>query len=840
MKALKKKKKKKKKTRIQDVLGTFLIFLYSYKQKQTLKRTRARSSENIRNFLSKARRLFERSSSRALTSTCSDESQLLEFFNNHNCDEQQALFKLEAKLGLGVLESLETRRIEDPTRIISAKSKVTKKNVPATNSWMATSKRCVVRGATQAQLLKVYEDGRTIVSSSPMSTGSSTKAEVMERFKMIEERLTDSRILRARAADYATTHAHLPRARLQEMRTVLQSASAKKIKMPCEVKAVRSQQSESMAWDRDAADLLEKMADKSSSSNFVCTSLELDDMIERGRALRVELHRLTHLEHKAELLRSYTDCIQRATRSDVSNATRARWVKWGVSSDEIVPTKHLKLPILKCIVSQAKSLRIDSEGLRQGIRAIQDAEAWLSRYEKARNNTDTTPTLDTLRRLASDAASLVVDMSEELKPLNEDIERAVGWISNIRNSQTVTEHNRRHVRSGKGGEEKEKLKLNVLIDLVRKSEDIGFASKETSKMRKLLNLINEWTSDVRDALRRCKEEYEGVDSSSSKMDVDGEDEDEEEEDLDDTLQDLERTFNTSIPVVDIPEREMLLSEISVRKWRDDVKKMMTNGDLKSPSLQDLEMLLNQGNKISKEDSWPYQDSSHVGLDITMKHLLEVLDLARDWNDRALHALGKTRNSGTITTDAIRNLVQESSSIAVDFSESVNELNELASQFDQWQASAKVLAKKIGNTSKNKKLTFDEVNESMLVARKLQIESEERNKIESAVNAAESWDDLASSVLAGKHDDGDNTSVVDVINTLLQSVNELVIEPPNMDMIEKLKNSLVLGKEWRTSVSRALSDTTSRLESFSKTAIFTTSNETESSISLLVSSPSLEV
>ena len=72
------------------------------------------------------------------------------------------------------------------------------------------------------------------------------------------------------------------------------------------------------------------------------------------------------------------------------------------------------------------------------------------------------------------------------------------------------------------------------------------------------------------------------------------------------------------------------------------------------------------------------------------------------------------------------------------------------------------------------------------------------------------------------------------------MNELVIEPPNMDMIEKLKNSLVLGKEWRTSVSRALSDTTSRLESFSKTAIFTTSNETESSISLLVSSPSLEV
>ena len=330
-----------------------------------LNKPQSHSPETIRSFLSKARSLFERSSSRALTSKCSDESQLLEFFINNDYDEQKALFKLEAELGLGVLESLEIRRIEDPSRIISAKGKVTKKNIPATNSWMAASKRCVVRGATQAQLLKVYEDGRLIVSSSPMSTGSSTKAEVLERFKMIEERLRDSRILRARAADYAATHAHLPRSRLQDIRGVLQSASAKKIKMPCEVKAVRSQQSESMSWDRDASALLQKMDQKDlEEGKPVCTSLELEDMIDRGRALRVELSHLTYLEHKAELLRSYTECIRRVTRPDVNSATRARWVRWGASSDEIIPAERLKLPVLRCIVCQAEALRIDCEGVR--------------------------------------------------------------------------------------------------------------------------------------------------------------------------------------------------------------------------------------------------------------------------------------------------------------------------------------------------------------------------------------------------------------------------------------------------------------------------------------------
>ena len=100
----------------------------------------------------------------------------------------------------------------------------------------------------------------------------------------------------------------------------------------------------------------------------MCTSLELEDMIERGRALRVELSHLTYLEHKAELLRSYTECIRRVTRPDVNSATRARWVRWGASSDEIVPAKRLKLPVLRCIVCQAEALRIDCEGVRSSVR----------------------------------------------------------------------------------------------------------------------------------------------------------------------------------------------------------------------------------------------------------------------------------------------------------------------------------------------------------------------------------------------------------------------------------------------------------------------------------------
>ena len=35
--------------------------------------------------------------------------------------------------------------------------------------------------------------------------------------------------------------------------------------------------------------------------------------------------------------------------------------------------------------------------------------------------------------------------------------------------------------------------------------------------------------------------------------------------------DLRRTFEMSIPVEDIPECEMLVAEISVREWRDNVR-----------------------------------------------------------------------------------------------------------------------------------------------------------------------------------------------------------------------------------------------------------------------------
>ena len=148
---------------------------------------------------------------------------------------------------------------------------------------------------------------------------------------------------------------------------------------------------------------------------------------------------------------------------------------------------------------------------------------------------------------------------------------------------------------------------------------------------------------------------------------------------------------------------------------------------------------------------------------------------------------------TITADSIRNLVQESSSIAVNFTDTVSELNELATKFDRWQASAKLLADEIENQNGN---SFDRVNESILEARNLRIESEERNKIESALDAAESWHDRAMSVLKGKHNE--DSSVVDVINELLQSVDSLSIEPPDLETIEKLKSAISLGEKWRAS------------------------------------------
>ena len=421
----------------------------------------------------------------------------------------------------------------------------------------------------------------------------------------------------------------------------------------------------------------------------------------------------------------------------------------------------------------------------------------MSNYEETKKQN---PSLDKLRRLVTAAGHLVVDLSEELKPLNEDIEKAVAWVSTIRKTNTVSEFNRRSVRSSKDGEQKENLKLNMLIDLVRESEEIGFASSETIKMRELLDLVNEWTSDVRNVLKRCEEEYkqEGNEDVSSKMDVDGDNE-EEEEDMSDTLRDLRCTFEMSIPVEDIPECEMLVAEISVREWRDNVRAKIfgSNKNEDAPSLKDLEKLSREGKEITQDKSWPYRKTSHFGLDTTMERLLEILSTAQDWNRRALTALGKTRKSDTITADSIRNLVQESSSIAVNFTDTVSELNELATKFDRWQASAKLLADEIEN--QKRKLTFDRVNESVLEARNLRIESEERNKIESALDATESWHDRAMSVLKGKHNE--DSSVVDVINELLQSVNSLSIEPPDLETIEKLKNAISLGEKWRATVSR---------------------------------------
>ena len=88
----------------------------------------------------------------------------------------------------------------------------------------------------------------------------------------------------------------------------------------------------------------------------------------------------------------------------------------------------------------------------------------MSNYEETKKQN---PSLDKLRRLVTAAGHLVVDLSEELKPLNEDIEKAVAWVSTIRKTNTVSEFNRRSVRSTKDGEQKENLNLNTLIDLVR-------------------------------------------------------------------------------------------------------------------------------------------------------------------------------------------------------------------------------------------------------------------------------------------------------------------------------------------------------------------------------------
>ena len=96
-----------------------------------------------------------------------------------------------------------------------------------------------------------------------------------------------------------------------------------------------------MSWDRDASALYKMDQKDLEEGKPVCTSLELEDMIDRGRAL-VPISHLTYLEHKTP---AFVRSVFEASRPEVNSATRARWVRWVTSSDEIVPAKRLKLPV---------------------------------------------------------------------------------------------------------------------------------------------------------------------------------------------------------------------------------------------------------------------------------------------------------------------------------------------------------------------------------------------------------------------------------------------------------------------------------------------------------------
>ena len=102
-------------------------------------------------------------------------------------------------------------------------------------------------------------------------------------------------------------------------------------------------------------------------------------------------------------------------------------------------------------------------------------------------------------------------------------------------------------------------------------------------MRELLDLVNEWTSDVRDVLKDVMMSINRNVRVSSKMDIEGDNEEEENYAIPWNI-----VRSRGIPVEDIPEYEMLVAEISVRDWRDSViQKYHPSSDEIHP-LKDLE------------------------------------------------------------------------------------------------------------------------------------------------------------------------------------------------------------------------------------------------------------
>eukprot|EP00939_MAST-03C_sp_MAST-3C-sp1_P002346 g2346.t1 len=618
-------------------------------------------SEDMLRFLEKAKGILRSSDAHFIHADCSNEGHLLDFFGKANFNEKRALFQLQATLGMGVLEAMEVIRQDNDANTTAPYSAKPGVEPPARNAWLASTRRCMVRGATPEELVQRYEEGCVLLSKAPKYTGSSSRvhSDVLERLEKIKKRLQISKLLRARAADFTARHSHLPRSSLMEIRGLTQSASSAKVKMPLAMEIIRDQVSNAQTWEKRAAAHLGENDDEdddnenSHDDDDECkrkthSYVSLTRLIEDGRELRVDLVRLPMLEAKQRRVRHLLDTLRRFCKPSVSKTAQQRWVKWGLCPDDIIPSARPTLPLIRSVVKEIEFLNIDAPEVDRARLAVAKAEEWLARFEATRN-AHVTPSLDSLQNLANEASELVVDVSEESKPLNDAIERALGWVTNVRGTAIAGSLRHRKSRAGKRSDGRSRLKLSQLIELVRQADALGFATKETTRLKELLAKVNHWSMTVREHLARCRREYEveasggqeaakptnetadadataatktttkiegdhdrvateaikeDTDTPSKTNDDDDDEEMSESEDevtLLEALKELEDQVDTSLPIDDMPEEGLLRAEIGVREWRERLDEEM----FKRSSLKVLEKLLRESEDIEDDEDWPY-------------------------------------------------------------------------------------------------------------------------------------------------------------------------------------------------------------------------------------------
>jgi len=797
-----------------------------------VKFTKRIRNEETQQFIRKAKAILRQSGASFITAAVSDEGQLLEFFSRCDYDEDLALFKLEASLGMGVLESLEVIRQEKSEKgIMPAFAASDDLEVPKTKTWLDATRRCLVSGATQDELLRRYEEGCLLSLKAPNYKGSSSRvrSEVTERLEKIKENLQLSKILRARAADMTSRQPHLPRSHVYDMRCLINATKAKKIRIPVALDAVKREIAIAQDWEKEAAEFLEENA-PSDGQKRARTFVSLTRLVERGRRLRADLPRLPMLEMKAQRARALLKMLERLCTRSPSKSAQQRWTKWGMCPDDILESARPTLPLLRGIVRELDFLNLTAPALRRAKSAIKSAEDWLKRYSSTQERS-TSPTLAELQALAQESAELIVDVSVESRPLHKAIEVAIGWVTSVRDTVSDSAFRQRKSRSGKSSDGKSRLKLSQLVQLVKETTTLGFATAETRNLKNLLNKANSWSMMVREYLARCETEYE-AEARGSAVDGDGDtsmateetkskdvvddggddaSSEEEETTLLQSMIELESQLETTLPIDEMPEENLLRAEIGVREWRDRLYDMLDDSS-KRPSMKALEKLFKEASKIESDEDWPYNaERSHKGLRLGMERLMHTLGRAREWSTEASQTLDAKSD---VTTESVASLISRAAAINVDFSEPTKALSELLEHLRTWKTKAAELLARVdvpaGSSREGQRPSHAEAKTLVDSARSSSHACNERDALEAVVAEVEKWSSEASSLLTGRDVFGQKELPAEIARRLVSSEQSLRLEPPSADTLSKIKASLVKGDAWRAATSTALTDARRRL------------------------------